>query len=182
MEKRRLGFWVVFLGGAALLAAIPEYFGTTPDEVVEPVVRRGPLAALRAGGEAPPAPGSGQGGQGPGAPAPRGGEGEPSAVLFAAQSWYVAPPPAPPPPPAPAPAPAPAAAPTAPALPFQFFGKLDDGERLRVFLLRGERIHTVAVGDVIDGTYRVARIVGGQMTLIYLPLNVSQTLSVGSEP
>jgi hypothetical protein len=92
----------------------------------------------------------------------------------------VAPPPAPPPPPAPAPAPAPAAAPTAPALPFQFFGKLDDGERLRVFLLRGERIHTVSVGDVIDGTYRVERIDGGQMTLIYLPLNISQTLSVGS--
>jgi hypothetical protein len=72
--------------------------------------------------------------------------------------------------------------PSAPPLPFQFLGKLDDSETLRVFLQRGERVHTVSVGDVIDGTYRVERIAAGQMTLIYLPLNVSQTLSVGSEP
>jgi hypothetical protein len=90
----------------------------------------------------------------------------------------MAPPPPPPPPPPRAAGPAPA--PSAPPLPFQYLGKLDDSERLRVFLLRGERIHTVSVGDVIDGTYRVERIDGGQMTLIYLPLNISQTLSVGS--
>jgi hypothetical protein len=173
MDKRRLGFWLVFLGAAAVLALIPEFFGESPDDLAEPVVRRGPLVELRSdsGARAPAA-------QGTVAPTPRGGGGAPSVDLFASQSWYVAPPPPPPPPPPRAAGPAPA--PSAPPLPFQYLGKLDDSERLRVFLLRGERIHTVSVGDVIDGTYRVERIDGGQMTLIYLPLNISQTLSVGS--
>ncbi|MNZ99389.1 hypothetical protein D3C78_1187100 [compost metagenome] len=88
------------------------------------------------------------------------------------------------PPPAPAPVwtpPAPVAPPpaTAPPLPFEFVGKLDDAQRLRVFLTRGEKIYTVTVGDVIDGTYRVERIKGDEMVLTYLPLNVTQTLSVG---
>jgi hypothetical protein len=69
--------------------------------------------------------------------------------------------------------------PTAPALPFAFIGKLDDAERLRVFLMRDEKIYTVTVGDVIDGTYRVERIGGSEMVLTYLPLKVTQTLSVG---
>ncbi|MNF15902.1 hypothetical protein D3C80_2186950 [compost metagenome] len=58
---------------------------------------------------------------------------------------------------------------------------MDDARHLRVFLLRGEKIYTVTVGEVIDGTYRVERIADSEMVLTYLPLNVSQTLSVGGK-
>jgi hypothetical protein len=42
-------------------------------------------------------------------------------------------------------------------------------------------VHTVGVGDVVDNTYRVESITDTHMTLIYLPLNIRQTLSVGSK-
>jgi len=36
------------------------------------------------------------------------------------------------------------------------------------------------VGDVIDSTYRVEEISGGQMTLRYLPLMEKQVLAIGA--
>ena len=176
MDKRRILFWLAFLGGAALLAAIPEYFADDAGEVVQPVAgrrapsgpRTAPSAAARAGAETVAPSAAVLAAAARAAP--------PEVDLFAAHSWHVAPPP---PPPAPARA-APPPPPVAPPMPFQFVGKLDDSETLRVFLQRGERIHTVSAGDVIDGTYRVERITGTHMTLIYLPLNIAQTLSVGS--
>lgn len=175
MDNRRAVFWLLFLGGAALVALIPEYF--FPEEealLVPPATRDGQVAAPIAA--VPPAEAEAA----PVLSAPlatlAAGHG-----LFSPHSWRVEPPPAPPaawtpPPPAPAPPP-----PEAPALPFEFIGKLDDAERLRVFLTRGERIYTVTVGDVIDGTYRVERIGGSEMVMTYLPLNLTQTLSVGGK-
>lgn len=178
MDKRRTLFWLVFLGAAATLAVIPEYFERPSEELVEPAARRGRLDELRPVAISPEAASAV-----PAAPArlplealAAARSADPAVDLFASHSWYVPPPP--PPPVALAPPPPPPA-PSAPPLPFQFLGKLDDSERLRVFLARGERIHTVAEGDVIDGTYRVERITGTQMTLTYLPLNIAQTLPVG---
>jgi len=191
MAKRRNVFWLIFLGTAVVLALIPEFFETPPEEVVQavpPAQRRGQLAELRspaaatattesAAQDAAAAP-TPTDAVAPAAPAQRAGSpAGPEVDLFAAHSWYVAPPPPPPAPPA---APAPPPAPVAPPLPFAYFGKLDDRQRVRVFLQRGERIYTVGVGDVIDGTYKVKSITDSQMTLIYLPLDVTQTLSVGS--
>lgn len=176
MDNRRTLFWLLFLGGAAVVALIPEYFFPAEEEalVVPPATRHGkvpaPIAApLPVEAEALPIP----------APvvALASGSG-----LFSPHSWRVEPPVAPapawtpPPPPLPAPPP-----PTAPALPFEFIGKLDDAEHLRVFLTRDEKIYTVTVGDVIDGTYRVERIDASEMILTYLPLNLTQTLSVGGK-
>lgn len=94
-----------------------------------------------------------------------------SADLFASKSWYV-----PPPPPKPAPPPKP----TAPPLPFGFMGSYQEPDgRLILFLTRGERVYTVSMGDVIDGTYRVEAVVGGQLELTYLPMNIKQSLSIG---
>jgi hypothetical protein len=59
-------------------------------------------------------------------------------------------------------------------------GKLDDSHTLKAFLVRGTQAHVVAVGEIIDNTYRVDSIKAGQMTLIYLPLGTQQTLSLGS--
>ncbi|MCO6056676.1 secretion system X translation initiation factor [Pseudomonas sp. MOB-449] len=163
---RRL-FWLAFLGAAATLAAVPEFFGEQAEPLAMP---RSPLSA------AAPAPLHSL----PDAASVTAALPEaavPVADLFASQSWYVAPPPppvlaaAPPPPPA---------RPTAPPLPFKFIGKLDDRQQLQVFLLRGEQVLVVREGDLIDKTYKVQHIDPERMTLVYLPLDIAQTLAVGS--
>ncbi|GAB3670009.1 hypothetical protein GCM10028813_53840 [Ramlibacter alkalitolerans] len=50
---------------------------------------------------------------------------------------------------------------------------------MKVFLQRGERLYAVAVGDVIDGQYRLERIDANQLLLTYLPMNAQQTITIG---
>jgi len=97
-----------------------------------------------------------------------------STDLFASKSWYV-----PPPPPKPVPPPPPPP-PTAPPLPFAFMGSYHEPDgKLILFLTKGEQLYTVSPGDVIDGIYRVEEIVGGQLGLTYLPLNIRQSMTIG---
>ncbi|BAN50723.1 hypothetical protein [Metapseudomonas resinovorans] len=163
---RRL-FWLAFLGAAATLAVVPEFFS----EQAEPQAM--PRPRLAQADTLPVAPAAVQ------AAAPAAAPVVPSADLFASQSWYVAPPPPPvlaaaPPPPPPKP--------TAPPLPFKFIGKMDDRQALQVFLLHGEQVLVVREGDLIDKTYKVKRIDAERMTLVYLPLDIAQILVVGSAP
>jgi hypothetical protein len=90
---------------------------------------------------------------------------------FAAKSWYV-----PPPPPKRGPPPAP----TAPPLPFAYLGRMVEDGRTTVFLTRQDRNYAAKVGDTLDGSYRVDGIDAGSVTLTYLPLNMQQTLAIGS--
>ena len=92
---------------------------------------------------------------------------------FPAMSWYVPPPPMPPPKPLPPPPP------TAPPMPFSFMGRYEDGEKLIILLVKGDRVYTVSEGEVIDNTYRVDRLTASQLELTYLPLNIKQTISTG---
>lgn len=97
--------------------------------------------------------------------------------IFKGKSWYVAPPkpkPLPPPPPPPPPPP------TAPPMPYAYMGSYQgkDG-RMIIFLTRGDQVYSVSPGDVLEGTYRVQGIASGQLVLIYLPLNIQQTISIG---
>lgn len=73
-------------------------------------------------------------------------------------------------------------APTVPPLPFQFIGRLDDRRDLQVFLQNGEKIYVVRKGDVIDDIWRIEGISDKELSLVYLPMHLSQTLSVGSAP
>ncbi|MDU9404282.1 hypothetical protein RTH46_17480 [Pseudomonas sp. zfem004] len=73
-------------------------------------------------------------------------------------------------------------APTAPELPFEFVGRLGDRDDLQVFLQNGEKLYVVRQGDVIEDTYRLDRVSATELSLVYLPLHQSQTLSVGSAP
>lgn len=93
--------------------------------------------------------------------------------VFTSTSWYVPPPPPPPQPPAPPPAP------SAPPIPFSYLGRYEDAPTRLVILVNGERMYTVAEGDVIENTYRIERVTAGQVELTYLPLNIKQTLSTG---
>lgn len=105
-------------------------------------------------------------------PAPTGNE-QDASNAFPAMSWYV------PPPPQPAPKPLPPPPPTAPPMPFSFMGRYEDGEKLIILLVKGDRVYTVSEGEVIDNTYRVDRLTAGQLELTYLPLNIKQTISTG---
>ena len=180
MDNRKRLYWCLFLGLSGAIAVIPEYFFTEEEAGMSSGVgapfspqEQGQLAALRSEQE----------------PVMAGNRERrlreerqmqvSHADLFAPHNWYVAPPRAPvvavpvssPPPRRPA----------APPLPFRFIGKLDDSQQMLVFLQRGEDVHVVRVGDVIDGTYRVEGVTDDRMTLVYLPLQVSQSLNVGSK-
>jgi hypothetical protein len=101
-------------------------------------------------------------------------------ALFAARSWYVAPPP-PPAPPAPPPGPPPA--PTAPPLPFVFLGSYAaQGDAATYFLSRGDRIYDVKAGDGIDADYTLVAVDGVNMIFNYKPLNARQSLPFGGTP
>jgi hypothetical protein len=89
------------------------------------------------------------------------------------------------PPPAPAPtAPPPPPAPSAPPLPFRYVGLLEQGAaQPTAFIARGEVLHIVKAGDVIDGTYRIESLAPAQVVLTYLPLQERQTLGAdGGRP
>jgi hypothetical protein len=111
----------------------------------------------------------------------RDGLAQPEGNPFASKSWRVRPP-APAPQPLAVAVPQPAPAPTAPPLPFAYMGRLieDATQRPVYFLARGDRLYTVAEGDLIDGTYRVQGVDAGRLALTYLPLNVRQFLPLGS--
>jgi hypothetical protein len=170
MNSKRVVGWVAFFGIAAALAWGPEYFKQADDTEAD-------VAAV-----ATPAKG-----KIPGALSPANAAGAPEGIkdlspagdLFAARSWK----------------PAPTLAsvneqpvnvtpvvqvPTAPPMPFQFIGRLDDHTDLQVFLQNGEKIYVVRKGDVIDETWKIERISDMELSLVYLPLHLSQTLSVGS--
>lgn len=95
---------------------------------------------------------------------------------FGAMTWHVPPPP---PPPKPASKPLPPPPPQAPPMPFAFMGRYEEGGVRIILLVKGDRIYTVSEGDVIDNTYRVERLAGGQLELTYLPLDIKQTISAG---
>jgi hypothetical protein len=95
------------------------------------------------------------------------------ANAFAGHSWYVPPPPAPvvhrePP------------RPVAPPLPFAFMGQYEEsGGRPVYYLVRGDKVYDVHVGDMIDSTYRIESGDADKLTFTYLPLAERQTLALG---
>lgn len=99
---------------------------------------------------------------------------------FNTNSWYVPPPP---PPISPsqlaAQLPPPIIVPTAPLMPFTYLGRYGDTPSRIVILSKGDRVYTVAVGDVIDNTYRVEKFTPGMINLTYMPLGIEQHLATG---
>ncbi|HKU48071.1 MAG TPA: hypothetical protein VJQ58_14380 [Burkholderiales bacterium] len=65
--------------------------------------------------------------------------------------------------------------PTAPALPFQYFGRLTENGRTDVFVMHGEELIAVEKGKTI-GEYRVDQVAESSISFTYLPLKTKQTL------
>jgi hypothetical protein len=111
--------------------------------------------------------------------APQPGDKKMVGDAFNVTSWYV-------PPPAPRVVAkpveveiAPPAPPAAPPLPFVYLGRYGDTAARTIILSKGDRIYTVAVGDIIENSYRVEKFTQGAVHLTYLPLNIEQTLRTG---
>jgi hypothetical protein len=72
-------------------------------------------------------------------------------------------------------------APTAPPLPYTYFGRMTEDGKDFVFLQRGERTYTVTGGDLLDQQYRIEEITPAAVVMTYLPLNQRQMLNTGSQ-
>lgn len=168
MSTKRVTGWLAFFGVAAALAWLPEYFSPSEDAdskqvaVATPGKTRGALPTSSAKAKDAPIK-----------------DLSPAGDLFAAKSWKAAPTLATVTEIAVNPATV-VQAPSLPPLPFQFVGRLHDRSDLQVFLQNGEKIYVVRNGDVIDDTWKITGISDVELRLVYLPLHLSQTLSVGS--
>ena len=170
MNTKRVVGWVAFFGVAAALTWGPDYFMPSDEVEVSVATATTPLKS-KTRGTLPAAAASGK----PAAIKDL----TPSGDLFAARSWKAAPTlasvteqpinqtPV-------------VQVPSVPPMPFQFVGKLHDRSDLQVFLQNGEKIYVVRKGDVIDDTWRIEGISDVELSFVYLPLHLSQTLSVGS--
>ncbi|MGA8146361.1 MAG: hypothetical protein WB870_02140 [Gallionellaceae bacterium] len=69
--------------------------------------------------------------------------------------------------------------PAAPPLPFTYLGKQTAGGQTQVYLARGDKVFVVRDRTVIQNIYRVESIKPPTLSLVYLPLNQIQQLSIG---
>lgn len=81
--------------------------------------------------------------------------------------------------PAPQVADAPPPPPSAPQLPFRYFGKLTQAGKTEVYVMRGDELISVAAGSRIDNEYRVDRITETAIAFTYLPMKTRQSLELG---
>lgn len=71
--------------------------------------------------------------------------------------------------------------PQAPSLPLHLLGKMTENGVQVLFLTWNDQHLVAHVGDVIEDTYRLESIAGGQAEFVYLPLKIKQSLSVGDD-
>lgn len=76
-----------------------------------------------------------------------------------------------------APQPARAEKPSAPPLPFKYFGRLTEKGKTEVYVMRGDELLAVAAGQNI-GEYRVDKVSESSIAFTYLPLKTKQTLEL----
>lgn len=81
----------------------------------------------------------------------------------------------------PTPAPMPEAPTGPPPLPFRFLGHMVENGRIAVLLSHKSGDLVARIGDVLDETYRVDELSPAEIRFTYLPLNQTQTLSIGDK-
>jgi len=71
--------------------------------------------------------------------------------------------------------------PSAPSLPFNYMGRIqEEGGPVVVFLTQDSKAYAVRVGEAVDESYRLESVSPTQLVLVYLPLNTKQTLNVNA--
>lgn len=72
------------------------------------------------------------------------------------------------------------AAQTAPPLPFAYIGKMVENGQAKVFLQEGETLYGIKLGEKLGTNYQVTSINNDQIKLLYLPLKITQIMSIGT--
>ena len=67
--------------------------------------------------------------------------------------------------------------PSAPPLPFKYFGRLTEKGKTEVYVMRGDELLAVAAGQSL-GEYRVDKVSESSIAFTYLPLKTQQTLEL----
>jgi hypothetical protein len=67
--------------------------------------------------------------------------------------------------------------PSAPPLPFRFFGRLTEKGQTDVFVMQGDELIAIKPGQKI-GDYRVDQIAEASISFTYLPMKMKQTLDI----
>lgn len=67
-----------------------------------------------------------------------------------------------------------------PPLPFQFMGRLNDGDDQVVYLGRGDQALVARMGEVLDSTYKVVGITAAQIEFEHIPTKQRQSLPLQS--
>jgi hypothetical protein len=70
--------------------------------------------------------------------------------------------------------------PVAPPFPYAYLGGLSEEGVRTTFFTQGDRVLPVKAGDTVDAVYRVEQMNEKHMTLTYLPLNESMTVTFRS--
>jgi hypothetical protein len=164
MNRKRILLWTVLAGGAAAAAQwLPDTLKTPTvagPAVAETAQASGPSDVVEPRWAALPK---------------REGIGKPGGEIFLRQSWTPPRPPrraiaAQPPPEKPAP----------PAMPYRVAGKLVHDDRSQIVLAKADKVFMVREGDTLEDNYRVVAIDRDHVTLLYLPLEVRETVPVTS--
>jgi hypothetical protein len=71
---------------------------------------------------------------------------------------------------------APKAAPGAPPLPFAYLGRIVDGDKTTLFVIRDGEYYVISGPEAIDRQYRVAEVDPNAITFVYLPSGTRQVL------
>ena len=75
-----------------------------------------------------------------------------------------------------------APAPQAPPLPFTFVGKITEGDGVKIFLQANDVLYGIKVGDTFAQQYQLIEADNGKLSLLYLPLNITQTMFYRETP
>jgi hypothetical protein len=71
-------------------------------------------------------------------------------------------------------------APVAPPLPYRFAGKVRQGAEEQVLVSKGDVVFPVKEGETLDGAYRVLSVGAQRIEVLYLPLNIRESIMVTS--
>lgn len=105
---------------------------------------------------------------------------EPQSPHIASLNQGFAPPPPPPPPPVIQQVMVPVVIPrpVAPNPSFTYLGRMMRDDQVYVFLGRGDDVEVVAIGDAVDGSWRIESVSDTDVKLRYLPLNELRQLAM----
>lgn len=68
-----------------------------------------------------------------------------------------------------------------PPVPFQFAGRMNDGDDHVVYLARGDRALVARTGEVLENVYKVVSINASQIEFVHIPTGQKQLLSLPAQ-